>query len=92
MKDQPTPEATTAAEQNSQLRRDLLAERRRWNERVPPHLTQDVALSVFGQHMQRYPLATPEVIAVELIARADQWDEVAAISAALRHVLARSDT
>jgi hypothetical protein len=83
----PAGAGRTAAEQNAKHRDDLLAQRREWNKRVPPVITMEVALTVFTQFLDQYPLATPEVIAVELIDRADSWEEVAAVRAALRHVL-----
>jgi hypothetical protein len=49
------------------------------------------ALGVFEQFLGQYPTATPEVIAVELITRADQSEEVAAIQMALLRIL-RSST
>jgi len=76
---------------NTKLRLELLEQRREWNKRVPPHITKDVALTVFERFLTSYPDATPEVIAIELIDRVDSWEEVAAVRAALRKAL-RSST
>ncbi len=81
--------ATTTADPHAALRAEL---RRLWNNRVPPHITAEVARREFDRFLAKYPHAVPEIIAIELIRRADQWDEITAIQSVLHAVLTSSTT
>ncbi|MEU1813212.1 hypothetical protein [Micromonospora aurantiaca (nom. illeg.)] len=83
---EPGTERTATDDQNARLRAALRDQSREWARGIPPHLTPEVASTVFERMLAAYPGATPEVIAVALVRRADQWDEVAAVDAALRRV------
>ncbi|MEU7802558.1 hypothetical protein AB0B10_25190 [Micromonospora arborensis] len=80
----PASQQVETADQNDRLRAALREQAREWNRGIPPYLTLEVATTVFERMLAAYPGATPEVIAVALIRLAEQWDEVAAVDAALR--------
>lgn len=65
--------------------------RQLWDKRVPPHITAEVARREFDRFLAKYPDAAPEIVAIELIRRADQWDEITAIQSVL-HALLQSGT
>jgi hypothetical protein len=83
----PGPPAT--ADPHAALRAELGA---RWNNRVPPHITTEVARREFDHFLAKYPHAVPEIIAIALIRRVDQWDELTAIQSVLHAVLTPSTT
>lgn len=82
------PDPASTVNQHAALRAEL---RRLWNKRVPPHITAEVARREFDRFLAKYPHAVPEIIAIELIRRADQWDEITAIQSVL-HALLQSGT
>ena len=77
-------------DQHTALRAELRA--RLWPNRIPPHITTQVARRVFDRFLTKYPAAVPEIIAIELLRRVDQWDEFVAIQSVLSDLLVASTT
>jgi hypothetical protein len=74
-------------ESNAALRRDLQEQRAHWYQTATPIITEEVAATVFERFLAKYPAATPEVIAVELMRRIDGWNEFTAIHNVLNRIL-----
>lgn len=53
----------------------------------PPRISKDVALEELRRYAALYPTTPPEVAAVGLFRRADDWDEIRAVEAALDELL-----
>jgi hypothetical protein len=80
-------EPARPADPNAALRAELRAQRLRSPTGAPLHITTEVAGSVFTRFLTKYPDAVPEIIAMDLIRRVDQWDEVTAILSVLHGLL-----